>query len=73
MKVKATVVKSIKVDAGPNRTKSFHRADAAAWFYATQSNRNFYLSRTGLSMIQISNREERLYRRVLPIFKGMLK
>ena len=73
MKIKATVVKSVLVDAGPYRTKSFRNAVAAAKFYAWWSHVN-YIERVGVRRADIdSNRQERLYRRVLPIFRIMLK
>jgi hypothetical protein len=72
-KIKATVVKSVLVNAGSYRTKSFRNASAAAKFYANRSNENYYMMHQNLGLQQIDARCEKLYRRVLPIFKRMLK
>lgn len=73
MKIKATVEKSIKVNAGPYRVKSFQSAIHAARFYSQCSNFQCYNEPVTLSPAQIAARYDRLYRRVLPIFKQMLK
>ena len=44
MKVKVEVVKNIKVNAGPYRTKSFRTAPQAAKFYVQWSNLNYIIN-----------------------------
>ena len=77
--VKVTVVKAIKIDAGPYLTKSYRSAHAAAKDYAGKSTTDWYrkLSYADQQACHNSNRYvkrfDKVFRRVKPIFAAMLK
>lgn len=77
--VKVTVVKAIKIDAGPYRTKSYRSAHTAAQDYASKSNEVWFdkLAPADREACYNSDRYvkrfDKVFRRVKPIFAAMLK
>jgi hypothetical protein len=77
--VKVTVVKAIKIDAGPYRTKSYRSAHTAAQDYASKSNEVWFSKMSPADKAACYNstrcgeRFDKVFRRVKPIFAAMLK
>jgi hypothetical protein len=77
--VKVTVVKAIKIDAGPYRTKSYRSAHTAAQDYASKSNEVWFAKLSPAEKVACTNstrcgdRYDKVFRRVKPIFAALLK
>lgn len=77
--VKVTVVKAIKIDAGPYHTKSYRSAHRAAEDYALKSSWDWYSKMSPADQQACHNsglygkRVEKVFRRVKPIFAALLK
>ena len=80
MKVaKVSVVKAIKIDGGPYRTKTYRSAHAAAEDYAAKSTGEWYIKLSPAQQQACQHtgsyrtRFEKVARRVKPIFAALLK
>jgi hypothetical protein len=75
MKIKVKPVKYVQLNIGLYKKKLYKSPRAAAATYASWSNWYYATGPKGVKLSQayLERRSDRLYRRVLPIFKEMLK